>query len=181
MEVTATLHRYRQSPRKVQIVANLVRNLDTKKALDKLEFTNKRSARQIRKLIQSAIANATNNFSLRADNLFIKKITVNTGPMLKRWRARAFGRAFPIHKHTSHVTVVLDEKEPVTLHRQKKVQLAGKEGQRIEQIRTAGDVKGKDVTQLHEGKTTPDEMQRKKNPIAKTKGFMPKIFRRKVG
>jgi large subunit ribosomal protein L22 len=109
MEVTAKLRFLRIAPRKVRLVANLIRSKTVQQAEAQLAFLPKRSARPIDKLLHSAIANAENNFKLKKDNLFIKKITVDEGPRLKRWRPRAFGRAAPIIKRSSHINMVLDE------------------------------------------------------------------------
>ena len=79
MEIIAKLNHYRQSPRKVRLLTNSIRGLDTDIALDQLTFINKRAARPLSKLIQSAIANAQHNFSLQPNNLYIKQITVDTG------------------------------------------------------------------------------------------------------
>lgn len=98
------------SPRKVRLVVDLVRGLDVRAAEAQLKFYRKEAARPVLKVIQSAAANATNNFKLSPDGLYIKKIYVDGGPVLKRWRARAFGRAAGIKKRTAHVTVVLDER-----------------------------------------------------------------------
>jgi large subunit ribosomal protein L22 len=110
MEVKAFARHIRMSPRKVRLVADLVRGLDVSRAEAQLKFYRKAAARPVLKLVQSAAANATNNFKLNPDGLFIKKITVDGGPVLKRWRARAFGRAAGIKKRTSHISVVLDER-----------------------------------------------------------------------
>ena len=106
--VTAELKNYRQSPRKVRLVVDAVRGKDIEKALTTLTFMPKKSAVAVKKLVQSAVANATHNFKLSPETLFVKEITVDRGPIFKRWRARARGRASSIHKHTSHIKVVLD-------------------------------------------------------------------------
>jgi len=111
MEVKAILKNYRQSPRKARLVANLVRGLNVLEALNQLKFKQKKACRQIAKLINSAKANAVHNFSLKPNNLYIKTITVDQGPTLKRWRARAFGRAGQIKKRTSHIKIILEEKK----------------------------------------------------------------------
>jgi large subunit ribosomal protein L22 len=80
-------------------------------ALRQLRFTNKAATTPVRKLLESAMANAVHNFKLVPDHLFIKAITVDGGPVLKRWRARAFGRAAAIKKRSSHISVVLDERK----------------------------------------------------------------------
>lgn len=109
--VTAELKNYRQAPRKVRLVVDAVRGKNVDNAITTLTFIPKRASLAVKKLIESAIANATHNFDLKKENLFVKEITVDQGPIIKRWRARARGRAASIHKHTSHIKVVLAERE----------------------------------------------------------------------
>ncbi|MFH1047564.1 MAG: 50S ribosomal protein L22 [Patescibacteria group bacterium] len=110
MEVIAKVRRLRMSPRKVRLVADMVRGLDVTVAEAQLTFLNKAAARPVLKLIRSAKANAEHNFKLTGDGLYIKTIMVDGGPTLHRWMPRAFGRATPIRKRTSHITVILDER-----------------------------------------------------------------------
>ncbi len=98
------------APRKVRLVANLVRGMDLVAAEAQLRFMKKAAARPVLKLLQSARANAENNFKLDRASLFVKSITVDGGPTLHRWRARAFGRAAAIRKRMSHINVILDER-----------------------------------------------------------------------
>lgn len=109
--VTATLTNYRQSPRKVRRVANLIKGKPIQSAISTLMFTPKDAAEPILKLLKSAIANAK-SLSVDDVNLIVKGITVNKGPILKRMMPMARGRGFPIHKHTSTVTITLDAKIP---------------------------------------------------------------------
>src|ERR1035437_1900735 len=109
--VSATLTNYRQSPRKVRRVANLIKGKPIQSALSTLMFTPKDAAEPILKLLKSAIANAK-SLSVDGTNLIIKGITVDKGPILKRMMPMARGRGFPIHKHTSTVTITLDVKVP---------------------------------------------------------------------
>ncbi len=109
MEVKAHLNRSRISPRKVRLVADLVRKMNIDEARKQLEFLNKKPTDPILKLINSAVANAKNNFDLSEDNLYISEIFVNEGQTMKRWRPRAMGRAARINKRTCCVTVVLSE------------------------------------------------------------------------
>lgn len=109
MEVTAKLRYLRIAPRKVRLVADLIRGKNVEEATHILNFVRKRAAKPILKLLNSAIANATHNFQLKKENLYIAKITVDEGPKLKRWRPRARGIAYEIQKKTSHVTLVLAE------------------------------------------------------------------------
>ena len=112
MEVKAILRRLQISPRKVRLVVDLVRGLDVKQAENVLEFNNKKSAPYILKLLRSAVANAENNNQLKKDNLYIKKIFADEGFTLKRWKPRAMGRATPIRKRSSQITIILDERKP---------------------------------------------------------------------
>ncbi|ABP67860.1 50S ribosomal protein L22 [Caldicellulosiruptor changbaiensis] len=110
-KATATLRYAMISPRKVRIVIDLIRNKPVQEALNILKFIPKRGARFVEKLLKSAIANAENNHNMNVDKLYIAEIYANGGPMLKRIRPRAQGRAFLIRKRTSHITVVLKERE----------------------------------------------------------------------
>ncbi len=105
---TARLQFLRMSPQKVRLVADLVRGKDVEEALNILQFTPKSSASPLRKLVESAVANADQRGDVNVDKLFVSYITVDGGPLIKRWRPRAMGRATPILKRTSHVTVGLD-------------------------------------------------------------------------
>jgi large subunit ribosomal protein L22 len=110
-EVKAHVRYLRMSPRKVRLVVDLIRGMAIAPALAQLQFMPKAAATPVRKLLQSAIANAEHNFKLDRDTLFVKSALVNQGPTLKRWRPRAMGSAAPILKRTSHITLVLGTKE----------------------------------------------------------------------
>ncbi len=110
-EARAHLSYARISSRKVKIVIDLIRNKPVGEALAILKFSPKAASSLVEKLVNSAIANAENNHHLDVDKLYVKEIYANQGPTLKRIRPRAQGRAFPILKRTSHITVVLAEKE----------------------------------------------------------------------
>lgn len=109
MEVKASLKYLRISPRKVRLVADLIRGLPTKEAEAHLLHISKKSSRPLLKLLKSAIAGAEQNFHLDKDNLFIRTIRVDEGPVLKRWRPRARGATYPIRKRTSHIFLTLQE------------------------------------------------------------------------
>ena len=111
MEARAYLRNVRISPRKVQIVLDLIRNKPTDVALATLRLTPKAASPILEKLLKSAIANADNNHSMNKDNLYVAECYVCPGPIMKRIMPRAQGRAYRILKRTSHVTVVLKEKE----------------------------------------------------------------------
>ena len=106
----AHLRRSRISPKKANIVAGLVRNKKAVQALDILKFTPKKAAKLLYKVVQSAIANAENNDSKKAEELQIKEIIVNKGPSFKRHLPSTRGRALPITKPTSHISVELEVK-----------------------------------------------------------------------
>ena len=109
METQANARYIRIAPRKARYVADLIRGKKAEDALNVLAFSPRKASRLIAKLVKSAIANAGQNESIDVDTLFIKKIFINGGPMLKRFRPRAMGRATTVRKRTSHITVVLDE------------------------------------------------------------------------
>jgi len=105
--VRASARYVRVAPRKARLVADQVRGLTVPQARTLLEFSARGASREIAKLIASAAANAENNHELVAEDLRIADIHVDEGPTLKRWRARARGRATRIEKRTSHVSVAL--------------------------------------------------------------------------
>lgn len=109
MESRAIVRHLRSAPRKVRLLADLIRGLDVGAALDQLAISLKAPRIPMKKLLMSAVANAESK-KMDKDRLFIKTITVDGGAMLKRWRARAFGRAAPIRHRTSHITIILGER-----------------------------------------------------------------------
>jgi large subunit ribosomal protein L22 len=109
METKAVLKYVRISPQKARLVVDMVRGKKVEEADRLLTFTQKKAARIIKKVVRSAVANATQNPNVDENILYVKKIYVDQGPSLKRWRARAQGRVAPIKKRMSHITVVLDE------------------------------------------------------------------------
>lgn len=128
MIVIAKLKHLRIAPRKVRLVADLIRGRGAEEAQTILNFVIKKSSLPLTKLLKTAIANAKNNFQLESANLFISKITVDEGPKYKRWRPRARGQAYEIQKKTSHITIVLDEiKKTVKKTKKIKGEVAQKE------------------------------------------------------
>ena len=116
MNAKATLRKVRVTPRKARLVADLVRGMDVDQALEVLTFTRKKSAPLLKKLLESAIANAehegeSGDRAVDIDKLYIRSLTVDGGPTMRRFRPRAQGRATKIIKRTSHITLVLDERE----------------------------------------------------------------------
>ncbi len=110
METTATLRYARISPQKARLVANQIRGMRVEPALQLLTFSNKKGAAIVKKIVESAIANAEHNDAADIDELMVSKICVNEGPTYKRIKPRAKGRANRILKRTSHITVAVGEK-----------------------------------------------------------------------
>ncbi len=117
--VTASLSNYRQAPRKVRIVANLIKGKTVPAALNMLMVTTKRASDPLIKLVESAVANAKDR-GVSTENLFIKEIRVNQGLVMRRMMPGARGTGFPIRKKTSHVHIVLDSKAPKAVKAPKK-------------------------------------------------------------
>ena len=109
MEARAIGRQIRISPQKARLVADVIRGMEVGQALNTLRYMPKKGALIIRKVVESAVANATQADQTDVDNLFVKKIFVDDGPSLKRIRPRAMGRATRVIKRTSHITVVIDE------------------------------------------------------------------------
>jgi large subunit ribosomal protein L22 len=110
MEAKAKLSFARIGCQKARLVADVVRGKDVNEAIRSLTFMRQKGAVLIKKLIESAVANAENKKVIDVDNLYVKSIWVDMGPSMKRFRPRAQGRAFEVKKKISHINVVLDEK-----------------------------------------------------------------------
>lgn len=111
MPVKVYLRNLRTAPRKVMLVVDLIRGLGVDEAAEQLRYMPKRAAVPIMKLLNSAVAAAQNDFKMNKEDLYISKVTVDTGATLKRSMPHAMGRAFPIMKRTSNITLELDKKE----------------------------------------------------------------------
>jgi len=110
MEVKASLNFARIGCQKARLVADVVRGKDVNEAIRSLTFMKLKGAVLIKKLIESAVANAENKKTIDIDNLYVKTIYVDMGPAIKRFRPRAQGRAFQVKRKISHINVILDEK-----------------------------------------------------------------------
>ncbi len=172
VEITAKLNYLRMAPRKVRLVADLLRGKSVTEAERVLHFARERASSPLLKLLRSAVANARHNFNIqKPEVLRVRSITVNTGPMLKRSRPRAFGRAFPIRKRTSHVSLVLEAAgaaEPKPLKRPKPVyEVLADEGLR--------------PVEASERKPAVERERYRARPKIETKpGFVRRMFRRKA-
>lgn len=193
MEVKAKANHIKMSPRKVRLVVDVVRKMKVGPAKDQLTFISKNAAKPIKKLIESAVANGVNNFELEEDNLFIKEIRVDEGQTLKRWMPRARGRATPIRKRTSHVTLVLGELVDSGEKKGKKQKLdepikIGQKPKKDEgiKVKSKKEKKEKNDEKEEKGKKIVDPRGegKGKNTVVEgkgQKGFADKLFRRKSG
>lgn len=108
---TATAKTIRIAPRKVRLVTDLIRGKSIGEAISILKFTPRSASPVVEKVLMSAIANAEHNYDLDLESLYVSEAFVNEGPTMKRFRPRAKGSASPINKRTSHITIVVSEKE----------------------------------------------------------------------
>jgi large subunit ribosomal protein L22 len=111
VRVSATAKYLRGSTRKANLVVAAIRGRPVEEAAALLRFMPQHAARDVERVLKSATANAENNHNLSAEDLFVADAMANEGPTLKRWRPRAQGRAFPIHKPMTHITIVVADRE----------------------------------------------------------------------
>ncbi|MCD6086199.1 50S ribosomal protein L22 [bacterium] len=178
MEVKASLKYLRIAPRKVRLVADLIRGLDVEEAKSLLSLERKRAAKSLLKLLNSAISNAKNNFHLNEDNLYIKTIRVDQGPTLKRYFPRAQGRATLIQKKTSHIFIELAESQKKKKKRkiERKVEIRRPLSKEEEEL--LREIKKEGLPSKVKAKKEKEEI--KKPIVSKPKvSLAKKIFRRK--
>ena len=108
-QITAQLRFYRMGPKKMRLIADLIRGKKVERSQAVLSLLNKKGAKPILKLLNSAVANAKHNHNIESARLFVKSIMVDGGPVLKRFMPKAHGRATPVRERTSHVKLVLSE------------------------------------------------------------------------
>lgn len=172
MQYKFYLNNLRMAPRKVRLIADLIKRKPALEAEAQLKFQNKRAARPILKLLKSGIASAINNFSLSADNLYVLNIFVDEGQKLKRFRPRAFGRAGAIHKKTSHITLILEERVPIAKKSKRKT-IKKKITSELIETKKGGETAEKIIAPKRE---VPKVIK----PKGKFEGITRKIFRRKA-
>ena len=171
MPTTVKLRYLRIAPRKVRLVADLIRNKSVEEAQTILNFTIKKAVGPLTKLLKSAVASAKNNFQLEESNLRVSKITIDEGPKHKRWMPRARGQAYEIQKKTSHITLVLDEivKKPKKV---KEVKVAEKI-KRVEKPKPApqAPLKGETekVPEIPKAEKPPKESRSQRDPTGQAK------------
>lgn len=177
----ARLTGVRHSPRKMRLVTNLVKNMTALDAIEQLRFTNKKAAKYVHDLLRSAVANASNNFKLDPESLYVKTITADMGAKLKRYMPRAQGRASEIRRPSSHLYVLLEERPKAKKARAKlAVKASRKETAVVEQSATEIDSNGEKTTERDiASKTQIDKTseQRKNNKVTQKR----RLFNRKSG
>ena len=172
MDITARLHYTRIAPRKIRLVANLMKGLDVKDAGAVLTHTRKRSSDILHKLLKSAVANASHNFQLKGQGLYVRDVVVQSGPVLKRTMPRAFGRAAMIRKRMSHVILVLSSREAGGVSHSSPRHAAETP---VLRDATAADIHGEVVAER------PEKPGLKKKVTSRTPlGFIKKIINRKT-
>ncbi len=167
MPVISKLKYLRIAPRKVRLVADLIRRKKAEEAQTILDFTTKGAAKPLGKLLKTAIADASHNFQLNSSNLYISKITVDEGPKYKRWKARSRGIAAPIQKKTSHITLVLSE-----------IASGGKKVKKIKKVKKEEPKKEEPKKEIERPKFRPQQESEKPTPKG-AKGLK-RFFRRKA-
>lgn len=176
---TAKLNHLRMAPRKVRLVASMIKGLSINDAQAQLMLNPRRASEPVLKLLQSAIANAkNNNKDINVEKLIVKEIRVDGGPMLKRWLPRAQGRATPIQKKSSHITIVLAESEKIKKARftiEKPVRIKKSEAEKIKRE----EAKEKEVKKDLKKESKKEDKAEKKKVDSADKGFTQKVFRRK--
>ncbi len=170
MEVKGKLNHLQIAPRKVRLVTDLIRGMYVKEAKAQLRFLPNRVSAHLIKFIDSVIANAQNNFKLDPNGLFIKEIRVDEGTPFKRWFPVSRGRAFPIMKRTSCVTLVLEGEQKKELSTEAKKEGVGSQPTK-ETVSEEKEIKPEKV------KIKPPQKIKKESRI---KGLTKKIFRRKA-
>ncbi|HXV26724.1 MAG TPA: 50S ribosomal protein L22 [Candidatus Paceibacterota bacterium] len=178
MEVKAKLNGIRIAPRKVRLVAGLIKKKDIDAALDQLAHMSKRSAAPIVKLVNSAVANAENNYRMVRGNLFIKNLWVDEGIKLRRWQPKGFGRAGEIQKKTSRINLILDER--VAGMRMQEGPAKKKAAESTDAQAEAGHDHDHDhePAAVRKGPAVTDEAKPKSRGLA---GFGRRLFQRKSG
>jgi large subunit ribosomal protein L22 len=190
MQVTAKLNNLRIAPRKSKIVADLIKGLDVKDAFDQLDVHVKRTSPHLKKLLASAIANGENNFGIDRNNMYVLDVRVGEGVTLKRWRARAFGRAGKIMKRTSKIEIILEErvegkgrktKEEIEKKKKERLQIKKKLEKEKEKREKEETKKKKAISKKAKIKKKEELKKEEKTGSEKKgeKGWVKKVFRRK--
>lgn len=180
MQVIVKLNYLRIAPRKTRLVVDLIRKKKVEEAQTILNFTVKASAKPLLKLLNSAVANARNNFQLDPSNLYISKITVDEGPKYKRWMPRARGQVSEIQKKSSHITLILEEITPEKTKKTDKVKktaiLSPKTPSIGEEQKKDGK-KEEDISESEKPKFIPEKQSERQKPKPEIESPKPRIRR----
>ena len=175
MEITAKLNHLHIAPRKVRLVAGLIKGMNVRRAKLELGYRGKRSSPLLLKLLNSAVANARHNFKRSENELYIKNITVDGGPVLKRMRPRAFGRGATIRKRTSHVSLVIEDEGAGEKEGPRQKPSGEKKDAPMVRNLSPDDARGAIETRSKGDQGNSSRLQKKN-----TKGFTQRMFRRKA-
>lgn len=182
-QITAQLNYLRIAPRKVRTVVDIIKGLDVDLAQAQLKYITKRPARSLLKLLNSAAANAQNNFGLNKNHLYIKEIIVNEGMKLKRHKPKGFGMVMPIQRKTSHIKVVLGELSQE--EKKKKDEILAKMPKPAEiKKEKVEEKKGKDIKEKKTKAEMKPRMEKERKAVRKgafggIKALGRRLFRRK--
>jgi len=173
--ITAKLSYLRISPRKVRLVTDLIKGLSVIEAEKQLKFLTKKVAKPVSKLLSSAVANAKNKANLVKENLYVSNVIIESGPTLKRWRPRAMGRAAPIMKRTSHITLILNEREASVSQKVKEVEprIAKEKKPLVIKPSSAKAMEGKEEKKEPELLEEIQRIKEAKGPVPKPKPVLP--------
>jgi large subunit ribosomal protein L22 len=172
MELTAKARYIHMSPRKIRLAANLIKGLAYEPATVQLQFLKKAATVPLLKLLKSAMHNAEENHELKRNNLRVKVIKVDEGPALKRWMPRAMGRATPLRKMSSHITLVLEEIVPT--------EPSGKGKNKVK--KTDDLIKIGDIDEIKDKEVKEDKVGFDGKKLATSKrGFGSKVLNRRTG
>lgn len=190
METRAIAKHLRISSKKARLVADLIRGLSVNEAEAQLRQVVRKASYLISKTLRSAVSNAEHNLGLHKDNLYIKKISINQGASLKRWMPRAFGRASPIKKRSSHIVIILDEIKPGHLKKVKKPEVALEESVQPKTSEIKEQAEEKTTTPVETIEKSPKDLRPKtrrkiaqpkeKTGPKKTTGAIRRFFTRKA-
>ncbi|KKQ56924.1 MAG: 50S ribosomal protein L22 [Parcubacteria group bacterium GW2011_GWA2_38_13] len=169
-QIRAILKFLRMGPRKVRLITNFVNGMSVTEALTQLQFLQKNAKDPIKKLIESAVANAKHNFGIEKKDLFIEKFIVNQGPTLKRWKPKAYGRAGMIRKRTCHVELTLGSHVAAS-----KLEKKSQDHVKKDEIKILTPEEMKKESKSEKGKDNDDGKK------SNAKGFTKRLFSRKTG
>ncbi len=168
--VQAKLRYLRISPKKVRLLANLIKGMTVERAEAELKARKNRSAISLLNLLKSAISNAVNVHKIDRQTLLVKSVRVDPGPAFKRILPRAMGRATPIWKRTSHITLVLESKEDL------KSSVSGA----FSKTQATTKAESPEIQAISTKRSSFKEAAKKESRVKPTRGFIPKIFQRKA-